>query len=52
LRKIYRTKIEFFLYCSVYGNHSRLGFSTPEEAWKANPVIQGSVLPRDYRRVS
>jgi hypothetical protein len=51
LRKVYNSKAEFFRYCSVFHNHIRLGFSTPEKAWQKNPVIQGSVIPSDYRKV-
>jgi hypothetical protein len=43
---------ELFLgYCEVYGLHTRLGYDTPRAAWDANPLVQGSVNPSDYRRV-
>jgi hypothetical protein len=48
LRKVYSSLSEFIAYCSTYGNHIQLGYETPEEAWEANPVIQGSVNPSDY----
>ena len=51
LRKVYRSFEEFLEYCSLYNNHTRLGFTTPEKAWMANPVVRGSVVPSDYRRV-
>jgi hypothetical protein len=51
LRKIYSSLAEFVTYCSIYNNHARLGYATPETAWRANPIIQGSVNPSDYRRV-
>lgn len=51
LRKVYSSKEEFLAYCDIYGNHRRLGFETPEEAWEANPLIQGSIDPSDYRKL-
>ena len=51
LRKVYSSFDEFLSYCEIYANHIRLRFGTPEEAWAANPVIEGSVDPCDYRRV-
>jgi len=52
VQSVYSTYDEFADYCFLYNNHVRLGFSTPMEAWEANPVVQGSVNPSDYRRVS
>lgn len=51
LRDVYESEGEFEQYCSIYGNHIRLGFNSPEEAWDANPLIEGSVEPSDYRVV-
>jgi hypothetical protein len=49
LRTVYENSIELFKsYCEIYNNHKRLGFETPEEAWEANPTIQGSTNPEDY----
>ena len=42
---------EFKSYCGMYKLHTRIGFATPEAAWKANPLIEGSVNPDDLRRV-
>ena len=42
---------EFHLYAELYGLHERLGFDTPEAAWEANPTVQGSVNPEDYKVV-
>ena len=52
LRPVYSSFDEFFAYCDCYGIHSRLGYDSPESAWDANPVVQGSVDPSDYRKVS
>lgn len=51
LKKNYGSFGEFKGYCEVQGLHTRLGFKTPAAAWKANPLIQGSVIPDDYRVV-
>jgi hypothetical protein len=51
LRSVYSSLQEFAAYCEVYANHTRLGYATPATAWRANPVVQGSVNPSDYRRV-
>lgn len=36
-------------YADMYGLAERLGFQSAEEAWDANPLIQGSVYPEDFR---
>lgn len=41
----------FCCYCETYGIHTRLEYDTPEEAWAENPLIEGSVLPSDFRKV-
>jgi len=38
-------------YATTYGLHTRLGFDSPKEAWSANPIIQGSVNPADFKIV-
>lgn len=50
LRKVYSSLEEFIAYCDIYGNHAQLGYASPQTAWRANPVIQGSVNPSDYRK--
>ena len=52
LRSVYNSYDEFENYSKIYGIHSRLGYDTAEAAWEANPVVQGSVIPSDYRKVS
>ena len=42
---------EFKAYCEIYNNHIRLGYRTPESAWKKNPTVQGSTNPSDYRKI-
>lgn len=51
LRKVYSSFEEFESYCAIYGIHIRIGYKSPAAAWKFNPLIQGSVIPSDLRRV-
>lgn len=50
LRENYTSFREFAGYCEAYGLLERLGYASAKEAWKANPVIQGSTIPSDFRR--
>lgn len=52
LRKNYTDYLDFLVHSRVYGIAERLGFSSAREAWRANPVIQGSVEPSDLRTVT
>lgn len=49
LRNVYTSYREFLSYCEIYDIHSRLGYETPKEAWKENPVIEGSTDPNDLK---
>ncbi len=51
LHSVYSSFDDFEGYAETYGLHTRLGFRSPTEAWIANPTVQGSVIPSDYRRV-
>ncbi len=51
LREVYRSYDEFTAYAETYGVHLSLGYKTPESAWRANPLVQGSVHPGDYCKV-
>ena len=42
---------QFQSYAETYGLLQRLGFSSAEEAWEANPIITGSTDPKDFRVV-
>ena len=42
---------EFERYAETYGLHRRLGYRSPRAAWNANPTVQGSVEPSDFRSV-
>lgn len=51
LQNVYLSLEEFKEYDRIYGLVERLGFESTEEAWEANPMIQGSVDPADYKVV-
>lgn len=51
LQDNYQNLNEWKVYSDMYGLAKRLGFDSPESAWKANPTIQGSVNPKDFRVV-
>lgn len=51
LRRNYDNFDQFEAYSEMYGLHTRLGYKSAKTAWKANPVIQGSTNPTDFRRV-
>jgi hypothetical protein len=51
LRAPYASFEEFEAWSETYGLHTRLGFETPQEAWAANPIVQSSVEPSDFRVV-
>lgn len=42
---------EFKMFAELYDLHHKLGYVTPKAAWEANPVVQGSVNPSDFRKV-
>ena len=49
LQSEYSSFEEFKGYSDNYGLAERLGFASAEEAWEANPVVEGSVNPEDYK---
>ena len=51
LQNVYESLEEFKQYDEMYGLIERLGFDNAEEAWEANPMIQGTVYPEDYKVV-
>lgn len=52
LRENYVDFEEFESNANLRGLHVRLGYVTPQEAWDDNPIVQGSVNPSDYRKVT
>jgi hypothetical protein len=52
LQKVYSGFEEFEAYSEMYALSERLGYISAEDAWAANPTVQGSVNPSDYKRVS
>ena len=51
LQNVYPNEKVWRAYAGMYGLHKRLGFRSMRAAWVANPTVQGSVIPSDYRRV-
>ena len=52
LHQLYSDYGEWVLFSEIYNLTERLGFKNTREAWDKNPIIQGSVNPSDYRRVT
>ena len=50
LRNNYKSYEEWVDWSELRGLASRLGYESEEAAWKANPVVEGSVNPSDFRR--
>jgi hypothetical protein len=50
LQENYAHFAEFKMYSELYDLHHRLGYKTPKAAWNANPEVEGSVHPSDYRK--
>lgn len=48
VRRVYDTLGELQAYDSVYGVVARCGFKSARALWDANPLIGGSVNPRDF----
>jgi hypothetical protein len=49
LQNVYTDFAEFLHYNQIYNLAARLGYETGQEAWLANPLVEGSVIPEDYR---
>ena len=43
---------EFKSFCETFGLHKKLGYKTSAACWKANPLIQWSVNPDDFRKIT
>lgn len=41
----------FERYDGIYDLARRLGYHNAEAAWASNPIVEGSVVPSDYRKV-
>lgn len=48
LREVYGSAEDLAAWDGCYGLLERLKFASPEEAWEADPIIQGGVDPADY----
>jgi hypothetical protein len=51
LRVDYSDFEQFEAYSEIYNLAARLGFESAQDAWEANPVIESSVKPEDFRMV-
>jgi hypothetical protein len=51
LRTAYKDFDEFLEYCNMWNIHGRLGYKTPEGAWRQNPLVECSVIASDLRKV-
>jgi hypothetical protein len=51
LQNRYANFEEWEAYARVYNLAKRLGYASAKTAWKANPLIESSVHPSDYRVV-
>jgi hypothetical protein len=49
LQEVYADFESFQAYAETYEIHTKLGYKTPVTAWRANPIMQGSVEPGDSR---
>ena len=52
LQESYDNYQQFKHFSQKYNLHNRLGFRSIIIAWETNPVIQGSVIPSDFKVVS
>lgn len=50
LQDNYSSFEDFEGYSNMYGLAARLGYTDNRECWEANPIVQGSVEPKDFRR--
>ena len=51
LRNNYKDFDEWEHYSNMRGLCHRLGYGNPLRAWNANPIIEGSTNPSDFRKV-
>jgi hypothetical protein len=51
LQKSYANFEDWRSWSTTYSLATRLGFSGAKAAWKANPLIEGSPIPSDFRVV-
>jgi hypothetical protein len=51
LHENYADREEFVAYNGTYGLAQRLGYESADEAWEANPKIEGGTNPADFRKV-
>jgi hypothetical protein len=52
LRSNYNLREDWLRWSETYNLAERLGYTSADQAWDENPVIEGSVNPTDFRKVS
>ena len=52
LRENYEDYDEWQRYAEMFDLPARMGYDSPSQAWSDNPMIQGSVIPSDFRVVT
>jgi hypothetical protein len=52
LRENYADFAEWIAYSETYGLSARLGYKSAAAAWKANPIVEGSTNPSDYKKTT
>ena len=52
LRNNYKSYEEWEANADLWGLHIKLGYKTPQNAWRFNPIVQGSVIQRIIARSS
>ena len=51
LHKVYHNYEEFVWYCENYGIHKQLGFKSIKRCYNANPLMSGTVVPGQLKRI-
>lgn len=49
LRYAYTDFSEWEQFSDIYGLAKRLGYDSALDAWVANPIVEGSINPSDFR---
>jgi hypothetical protein len=50
LQENYSSFSEFISFDNIYRIAHRLGYKTAKEAWRVDPIIEGSTNPSDLRK--
>lgn len=50
LQENYLNFEEFAMWSDIYGIATKLGYKTSKAAWRFNPLIRGSINPKDLQK--